>query len=105
MLKFEWMKKMINVSVNILTFCFTGLEHNFEKYTRGEVKTLESMKDFYDFDVSETQNNIIEHFCTGWKENRAKGVKSRAETTAQQTKKIAPLRKLPTPPPPPKKNQ
>lgn len=37
---------------------FTGLEHNFEKYTTGEVKTLECMKDFYDFDVSETQDNI-----------------------------------------------
>ena len=39
-------------------FSFTGLEHNFEKYTRGEVKTLESMKKYYDYDVSETQDNI-----------------------------------------------
>ncbi|XP_020612009.1 zinc metalloproteinase nas-4-like isoform X3 [Orbicella faveolata] len=35
----------------------SGLEHNFEKYTRGEVKTLECMKDFYDFDSCLHYNN------------------------------------------------
>lgn len=68
---------MINVNINIVMLSFTGLEHNFEKYTTGEVKTPDSMKNFYDFDVSETQDNIKKkHFCTGWKENRARGAKS-----------------------------
>ena len=50
-------EKMINVNINIVMLSFTGLEHNFEKYTTGQVKTLDPMKNFYDFDVSETQDN------------------------------------------------
>lgn len=35
----------------------SGLEHNFEKYTTGEVKTLDPMKNFYDFDSCLHYNN------------------------------------------------
>lgn len=28
------------------------MEHNFQKYTRGEVRTLPTNQGFYDFDVS-----------------------------------------------------
>ena len=34
------------------------MEHNFEKYTRGEVISLPANKNFYDFDVSKTPENI-----------------------------------------------
>ncbi|XP_078370120.1 zinc metalloproteinase nas-4-like isoform X2 [Oculina patagonica] len=34
-----------------------GLEHNFEKYTRGEVETLPTNKDFYDYDSCLHYNN------------------------------------------------
>ena len=54
------MKQITNV-----TFSFAGLEQNFQKYTRGDVKTLKCMKDFYDFDVSETQDNVRKKSCTG----------------------------------------
>lgn len=50
---FEWLKKMINVNINIVMLFFIGLEYNFEKYIIGEVKILDFMKNFYDFDVSE----------------------------------------------------
>lgn len=45
-------------AVNIVMFSSTGLEHNFEKYTKGEVRTLPTNKKFYDFDVSKTEGNI-----------------------------------------------
>jgi len=35
----------------------SGLEHNFEKYTRGEVVSLPANKDFYDFDSCLHYNN------------------------------------------------
>ena len=38
--------------LNIGMFSLPGLEHNFEKYTVGEVETLPVNKDFYDYDVS-----------------------------------------------------
>ena len=41
--------------VNIAMFYRTGLEHNFEKYTRGEVRTLGVNERFYDYDVSTNQ--------------------------------------------------
>ena len=33
-------------------FANSGMEHNFQKYSTDEVKTLQANKDFYDYDVS-----------------------------------------------------
>ena len=84
---------------------FTGLEHNFEKYTRGEVKTLESMKDFYDFDVSETQNNINRTFLHRLERKSCKGSQVLYTNYCPTKRKIVPLRKLSNPPPPPQKKK
>ena len=50
-------KQITNDIINIVMFSITGLEHNFEKYTVGEVKRLPANEEFYDFDVSKTQEN------------------------------------------------
>jgi len=34
------------------------MEHNFEKYTRGQVQTLSVNKDFYDYDVSAVRKHL-----------------------------------------------
>ena len=101
MLSFEYLKQISNVM-----FSFAGLEHNFEKYTRGEVKTLECMKDFYDYDVSETLDNIrkktflhrLKHRTIVEEEpNPVFDIKnSFAQTSVQQTN-IVPLREFPNP--------
>ena len=48
---------MVNGIINIVMFSITGLEHNFEKYSVGDVRRLPANQDFYDFDVSKTQEN------------------------------------------------
>lgn len=39
-------KTLIGIFANL------GMEHNFQEYTKDEVKTLQANKDFYDYDVS-----------------------------------------------------
>lgn len=92
---------MINVNINIVMLSFTGLEHNFEKYTTGEVKTLDPMKNFYDFDVSETQDNIKKNISAQAGKKIVQGEPSPvfnwlAQTTAQQTEKLRPWENCPT---------
>jgi len=41
-----------------MIFLNLGMQHNFEKYTRGQVQTLSVNEDFYDYDVSAMRKHL-----------------------------------------------
>ena len=42
----------------IMIFLNLGMQHNFEKYTTGQVQTLSVNEDFYDYDVSAMRKHL-----------------------------------------------